>query len=106
MQSEQPIYSVYGDDPDLGELVEMFVAELPDRVSTLQLHAHDQDWEPLRRVSHQLKGSGGSYGFDGISTYAARLEAACMQESAEQQILTTLEELVGLCSRVRAGSGG
>ena len=103
MQSEQPVYSVFGDDPDLGELVEMFVGELPNRVSTLQTHAQDQDWESLRRVAHQLKGSGGSYGFDEISTYAARLEASCKQISKEQQILATLEELVGLCSRVRAG---
>jgi len=104
MQTEQLIYSEYGDDPDLGELVEMFVEELPNRVSTLQTHAQDQDWESLRRVAHQMKGSGGSYGFGDISTYAARLEASCKQESKEQQILETLEELISLCSRIRAGT--
>ena len=34
------IYSSLGTDPDLGELVEMFVDEMPDRVSTLLGQRH------------------------------------------------------------------
>ena len=105
MQSEQLVYSELGGDPDLGELVEMFVDEMPDRISTLTEHAEDKNWEALRRVAHQLKGSGGSYGFGVISNHAARLESSCqMDDPMEEQIISLLDDLVGLCSRIRAGT--
>ena len=36
-QTLQSVYSVYGDDPNLAELVEIFVSELPRRVETLAI---------------------------------------------------------------------
>jgi HPt (histidine-containing phosphotransfer) domain-containing protein len=105
MQSEQLVYSELGGDPDLGELVEMFVDEMPDRISTLNELGDTKNWESLRRTAHQLKGSGGSYGFDVVSTHAARLEASCKTDDpVEDQILSLLGDLVDLCSRIRAGT--
>jgi hypothetical protein len=48
------IYSSLGADPDLGELVEMFVQEMPDRVSALETQAQSRDWAQLTRTAHQL----------------------------------------------------
>jgi histidine phosphotransfer protein HptB len=104
MQSEQLIYSDLGGDPDLSDLVDMFVQEMPDRISTLEEHGEEKNWTALCRVAHQLKGSGGSYGFDILSTHAARLEASCKTaEPVEEQVVSLLGDLVDLCNRVRAG---
>jgi len=55
--SEEPIYSTLGDDPDLQDIVEMFVEEMPGRTQTFLNHLASGDWEGLCRVAHQLKGA-------------------------------------------------
>jgi HPt (histidine-containing phosphotransfer) domain-containing protein len=98
------IYSSLGADPDLGELVEMFVQEMPDRVGTLETQAQSRDWAQLTRTAHQLKGAAGSYGFHALTPFAARLEHAARAGLQEDQILASLDELLDLCRRVRAGA--
>lgn len=99
-----PIYSTLGDDEDLGELVEMFVADMPTRLADLAQAYEARDWDRLQRLAHQLKGSAGSYGFDEVTPRAARLEAAVRDRSEEVEIGRATEELLGLCSRLRAGA--
>ena len=98
------LYSTLGGDPDLGEIVELFVDEIPDRVANIQNLLEASDWEELRRAAHQLKGAAGSYGFDPISPSAAAIEDAICQEEPEEQIRQMVEDLCSLCSRVRAGT--
>lgn len=98
------IYSSFGEDPDLGELVEMFVDEMPDRIRTLKEQADEQDWGQLARTAHQLKGAAGSYGFDQLTSDAKQLELLAREGTDEQQIRDQLNTLVDLCNRTRAGS--
>ena len=100
----QPVYSKYGDDPDLGELVEMFVDEMPGRLESLKSQFDSSDWDELKRTAHQLKGSAGSYGFDQLSPYAARLEATLLDGETEESIRESLDALVDICSRARSGA--
>jgi HPt (histidine-containing phosphotransfer) domain-containing protein len=101
--SESFVYSRLAADPDLGELVEMFVQEMPDRIGALEAPARSRDWEQLTRTAHQLKGAAGSYGFDAITPYAARLESAARDGRQEEAILASLDELLDLCRRMRSG---
>jgi HPt (histidine-containing phosphotransfer) domain-containing protein len=103
LPATRPIYSSHADDPDLSEIVEMFVAELPERVATLLQCLERQQWESLRRAAHQLKGAGGSYGFAPITTYAARLEQLTSNAAPEEQIRKAVDELVAICHRARSG---
>ncbi len=98
------IFSTFGSDPDLGDLVEMFVDEMPDRIATLSEQLDMSDWDNVRRTAHQLKGAAGSYGFDSITPSAAQLEDAVDQGQPEEQIRDAVDELVGLCRRIRAGT--
>jgi CheY-like chemotaxis protein len=98
------VYSLLATDPDLGELVDLFVQEMPDRIDALEAHAHSRDWNQLTRTAHQIKGSAGSYGFGEITPYAARLEAAAREALPEENILAALHELLSLCRRVRSGT--
>ena len=97
------IHSRLAADPVLGELVEMFVTEIPNRISALETQARSRNWEQLTRTAHQLKGAAGSYGFDPITPYAARVEQAAKKRHQEEQILLALADLLDLCRRVRAG---
>jgi histidine phosphotransfer protein HptB len=97
------IYSRLGSDPDLGDLVGMFVEELPQRVAALLDHLSKRDWESLQRGAHQMKGAAGSYGFDAVSPAAGRVESAVRKGEPEEQIRQSVAELASLCGRVRCG---
>lgn len=101
--SNEPIYSVLSEDPDLGQIVEMFVDEMPDRVANLLSRFESGDWEELRRATHQLKGAAGSYGFDAISPAAGEVEQAIHDGEPEENIRRTVDSLVDLCRRARSG---
>ena len=98
------VHSALAADPDLGELVDMFVAEMPNRINALETQAESGDWEQVRRTAHHIKGSAGSYGFDAITSPAARLEHAAGEGCQEEDTLLALEELLSLCRRLRAGT--
>ena len=66
-------------DLELDELKREFLAEAEEKIREIESKLSDRSLEALERVSylaHQLKGSGGSYGFQRISTDAAELESA------------------------------
>ena len=101
---DAPLYSTLASDPDMNELVEMFVDEMPGRVDSLNTQEKEKDWEGMARSAHQLKGSGGGYGFEPITTSAAKLVNSIRSASPEEQILASLGELLSLCRRARAGA--
>ena len=66
-------------DFELDDLKREFLTEADEKVREMQAMADAGDRESLERLAylaHQLKGSGGSYGFQRISTDAADLERA------------------------------
>jgi histidine phosphotransfer protein HptB len=98
---EEPVYSRLANDPDLADIVEMFVDEMPERVENL-LHCLDEkNWNELRQAAHQLKGAAGSYGFEPISPCASRVESAIRNNEPEERIREAVMELVELCGRVQ-----
>jgi HPt (histidine-containing phosphotransfer) domain-containing protein len=97
------LYSQYGDDPDLAELVELFVEEMPGRIQGLVDCGQRSDWSDLSRIAHQLKGAAGSYGFTQITPIAQQLERAAREGTNEPLIRESLQELVSLCRLCRAG---
>jgi HPt (histidine-containing phosphotransfer) domain-containing protein len=67
-------------DFEFDELKREFLAEAEEKVREIQTKLDGdrgpQSLERLTYLAHQLKGSGGSYGFQRISTEAAELEKA------------------------------
>src|SRR2546423_15095068 len=67
-------------DTELEELKKEFLAEARDKVreieTQLDIDRSPQTLERMTYLAHQLKGSGGSYGFERISTDAAELQKA------------------------------
>jgi len=66
-------------DPEFDELKREFLAEASNKMRDIQAALADpkkQSFERVTYLAHQLKGAGGSYGFQRISTEAAELEKA------------------------------
>ena len=101
--STETLYSTLGGDPDLRDIVEMFVDEMPDRTAALLQRIDAGDWEGLRRLAHQLKGAAGSYGFEPITHLAARVEDALRESRPKPEIRRLADELIELCDRAQAG---
>ena len=99
----ESIYSALSDDSDLKIIVELFVEEMPARVSGLLDRLGAEDWEGLRRAAHQLKGAAGSYGFEPITPAAARVEDAIRRSLPNEEIRRSVDKLVALCRRAVAG---
>jgi HPt (histidine-containing phosphotransfer) domain-containing protein len=103
-ESPYPVYSTLAADPMLGELVDLFMQEMPERINALETLAEARDWNQLARTAHQLKGAAGSYGFAEVTPCAARLEAAAREARHDEAILLALDELLALCRRLRCGT--
>ena len=58
-----PLRSGALDDAELKQLLPAFVADLPGQVAELLSLLRGRDEKSLREVAHQLKGTGGMYGF-------------------------------------------
>jgi histidine phosphotransfer protein HptB len=97
------LYSQLASDPDLADIVEMFVGEMPERVEAFRDRLSRADWQGLQQLAHQMKGAAGSYGFDTVSPVAAKLESAIRDSEPEERIRAAVSELVGICGRMRSG---
>ncbi|MCA9311217.1 MAG: Hpt domain-containing protein [Phycisphaerales bacterium] len=96
-----PIYSAYADDEEMLELVEMFVGEMPERITALNTAWQGNAREQVQRIAHQLKGASAGYGFAAVGRSAADLEAALKDVDRElTSVKAEFEALVNLCQRV------
>lgn len=103
MTATDPIYSSFKGDPDMDELAQYFVDEMPDRVREMSESFESQDWDRLKSVAHQLKGAAGGYGYEGVGAYAAALESSLKESTDDLNIIATeLRALTDLCSRIAA----
>lgn len=100
--------SDFAADPDMREILELFVQEMPTRVGELLGSWERQELEKVGRLAHQLKGAGGGYGFGVISDAAAALERsvamlqAAPTETVIKEVKAQVDKLVDLCKRATA----
>ncbi|MEM1063330.1 MAG: Hpt domain-containing protein [Planctomycetota bacterium] len=74
----QPVRSLFADDEDFRELIELFLSSATERIDEMPRMFAENDLAALRVAAHQLKGSAGGYGFPGLTDLAAELEARCI----------------------------
>jgi HPt (histidine-containing phosphotransfer) domain-containing protein len=87
----------------MGELVDMYVDGMLDRINAMQQALASGDREALRCAAHQTKGAAGSYGFDSLTDAAAALESAIRDGQPAETIQRLFDGLIQLCRRVCAG---
>lgn len=104
-QREGAIVSQLADDPDLVDLVELFVEELPQRITAIEKTITEQDFDGLKRLAHQLKGAAGGYGFPIITDAARTLEEKAKTQGDLESLDAELRQLADLCNRATAKPG-
>jgi len=101
--SDGPLFSQFADDPDMIELVEIFVKELAERMYRIDQALKNEDRQSLITLSHQLKGAAGGYGFPTITNVARSLEMLARSDAAAiDNLAATAAELRALCSKAVA----
>ena len=94
-------------DTELDDLKRVFLDEAREKVIEMQSaleNSPEQAIERLTYLAHQLKGSGGSYGYQRISSDAAALEDALEQNGTDldarvQQYVVSLRIEIDRCAR-------
>ncbi len=102
---QPPLRSEFATDPDMIELVQEFVQELPSRADSLESLLAASSYSDLRRLAHQMKGAAGGYGFSPISESAAKVETLLKSDvdpAQLQNLRSQVDELVDLCRRATA----
>ena len=69
-------------DPEIAALIPGFLANRHKDVVLLLDAVNQGDFETARILGHSMKGSGGGYGFDGITDIGAEIETAAKQHDA------------------------
>ena len=87
------------EDASFVDIVVPFVEGLADRLKTMEHAVRAADFEALRAAAHQLKGSGGGYGYPSLTERAAELERNAKSYDLDD-CLASFEELKELCSRI------
>lgn len=67
-------------DPELADLIPFFLEHRNDDLQRALDALRIGDFPCLQRIGHNLKGSAGGYGFDGLTAIGFRLEQAAVQQ--------------------------
>jgi HPt (histidine-containing phosphotransfer) domain-containing protein len=97
----EPLLSTLGDDPDLGELIDEYVAALAGRMADIEHAAAAGDRRRTEVLAHQIVGSAGMHGFRTLGEAARRVEEAAV-EGSEEHLADCVRELAALAARARA----
>ena len=106
-QAVEPGYEpivVWIDDPDLAEMIPSFLENRIRDLAALRGAGAAQDCAAVRRLGHDMKGTGAGYGFDGITRIGAELERAAIRGDLDA-IRCAVEELADFLARVEVRVG-
>ena len=100
---EKIVSTLLEHDPDMADLVQTYIDRLPLLVADFNQAFKESDWEQLRIHAHNLKSTGGNFGFSVISQCAAQLEFEILKKD-QAGIQLLLEKLDLLKSGILAGA--
>lgn len=104
--SAEPIISEFADDPDMTELVELFVDRLGATMGEMRAALSAGEFDEVQRLAHQLKGAAAGYGFPGLGEAARVVESSFQRGGGLVEPMSELErrvsDLVSLSERVAA----
>ncbi|MFH1731790.1 MAG: response regulator, partial [Planctomycetota bacterium] len=96
------VRSEFADDPDLTDVIGLFVSGLAGHVESMRNALNARRFDELRREAHQLKGAGGSYGYPDLTDAARVLEMTARNRDAASGRVA-LDRLAALCKAVVRG---
>jgi len=100
-QRDDPIVSTLLHEPEMAEVIDAFVADLPDRVRELEGAFAKKDMQRLEAAARRLKGEAGGYGFQVITDAAAKVEQLITEKKDPSELRDALNRLTRLCLAAR-----
>jgi len=97
-----PLVSQFADDPDIATILDGFIERLGGQVSAMREALAQGRYVELQRMAHNLKGSGGNYGYPALTETAKVLEDAAKARSG-QAADRAIVHLALLCEAVEKG---
>jgi len=71
------------DDDEWAEMQEMYINHTSKELKNIKENLDFAAFDSLRTFGHNIKGSGGMYGFNEITSRGAAIESAAMNENLE-----------------------
>lgn len=81
-------------DADIQEAIPFFLEMRKKNIADIMTALAGKDYDQIKRLGHNIKGSGGSYGFDEVSRIGQDLEKAALaqNENAMRNLTGELED--------------
>ncbi len=98
MDDQSPI--VIRLDPDIQSIVPKYLDNRAKDCVLIREHAASSAFADAKRLGHNMKGTGGGYGFEEISRLGARIETAAGAGEADR-LLELADELAQYLARVK-----
>jgi two-component system, sensor histidine kinase len=95
------IISDLADDSDLVVVAEMFVERLEEVLVKMKESFENNDMKTLKDLAHEIKGAGGSAGFNILTEKCAAMEPLILDNKVED-VKVALAEFFSICKKVRA----
>lgn len=98
----EPLHSDFADDPEMTEIIDMFIDGLSEHVEELTNALAWSDVETLYGAAHKLKGSAGGYGYQIVGDQSLIVEQLAKAGESIETLRPEVDCLVQLCHRVIA----
>ncbi|MBI9060313.1 MAG: response regulator [Labilibaculum sp.] len=95
------LISELADDPELHEVVEIFLKDIPSQLQSIFEAVDNAEMDKLEHLIHTIKGASGSAGFPVIMEKAAEVEQLVLKGELES-LQSSVDELTQLCRRATA----
>lgn len=86
-------------DADLEDLIPTYLSNLDKNLEKIAAAIASGDFEQCRVLGHNMKGSGGGYGFHDLSRYGKQIEDAA-KTSDKAEIQNTLTQIQDYLTRI------
>jgi CheY-like chemotaxis protein len=86
-------------DPDLEDLIPSYLSKRQQDLERLDGFLAEKNFEEIRSIGHKIKGSGGGYGFAGLSEIGMSIEEAAKAQEAAK-IESSVAEMKDYLSRL------
>ncbi len=94
-----PIVSSLIHHPRIKAIIGEYVEQFPEIVDRLQDMVARGDFHSLRNLVHQLRGTGGGYGFNALSKFAGKVEDSILASDPPISIAARTHSLIDVIRR-------
>ena len=92
--------SIFHDDPTMDELLAAFTQAPSRKWYELRKYMMEGNPEQIRRIAHQLKGAGKSYGYAPVTDYAGTIEEKLKIAPNLGAVLPELDALLAYMEKI------